>query len=873
MPIRLRTIYGLWASVALIILNTAALLFSLQWSRVENADVHHTRDVQMALSQTWDLMQDAEAGHRGFLLTGSDNFLEPCKDIEGKANASIQHLRAITRDNPEQQRNLDILQQLVAERLGIMLHNIELRRTQSLAATVASVSTEQGRMAMSRVQRKIESMQAVEQELLTARERKAATAHNAISLILLFGSAGLFLLVAISAVAIQREMREREEAQQRQREIADRLSVTLASIGDAVITTDALGRVTFVNLIAAQATGWTHVTADGVNCSEVFRILDEATREPVESPVDRVIRDGEIVGLVNHTILVSKDGREINIDDSAAPIRDSQGRLMGVILVFRDITERRLAEKELDERVRLASLSGEVGTALTESDSLSVMLERCAAAFVHHLDASFARIWTLNKQSDTLELQASAGMYTHLNGPHSRIRVGQNKIGRIASERQPHLTNSVVGDPEVNDQEWAVREGMVAFAGYPLIVSDRLVGVAAIFARHELSETVAQSMGSVADQIALGIERKLDEEALYRSDERLRAALVASETGTLRWDFSTDLMEWDNNLDQLLGRCGAETERGYRSFVESVHPDDRGIVADSLEKCRRESADLDIEFRVEAGDGAVRWLVGKGKTTCTVTGKPIYMTGACMDVTQRKQIQAEIEDLNSRLKRAMAESHHRIKNNLQMLAALVDMQYMNGNELVPAAELERLGRQIRTLASLHDLLTAEAKFGGDTDTVPLSEALSKLVTMLRQTVTDRHITLRAAEIQLPLKKCGPFILIANELVSNAIKHGKGDITITLIRGQDPNGVETVALEVADRGPGFPSSFDPTISANTGLELIESMGRWDLAGEVLYRNRAEGGALVRVTFPITETANPEAQNERAPEREVAATARE
>ena len=96
------------------------------------------------------------------------------------------------------------------------------------------------------------------------------------------------------------------------------------------------------------------------------------------------------------------------------------------------------------------------------------MLQRCAEALVDHLHGAFARIWTLNPQEDVLELQASAGLYTHLDGPHSRVPVGKYKIGLIAQERKPHLTNAVVGDPRVSDQEWARREGMVAFAGYPL---------------------------------------------------------------------------------------------------------------------------------------------------------------------------------------------------------------------------------------------------------------------------------------------------------------------------------------------------------------------------------------------------------------------
>ena len=113
-----------------------------------------------------------------------------------------------------------------------------------------------------------------------------------------------------------------------------------------------------------------------------------------------------------------------------------------------------------------------------------------------------------------LNSQASAGLYTHLDGPHSRVPVGQLKIGLIAAERKPHLTNEVIGDPRVGDQEWAKREGMVAFAGYPLIVDDRLVGVMAMFARHPLKPATLGAMAAVCDQIAAGVERKRAEKSL-----------------------------------------------------------------------------------------------------------------------------------------------------------------------------------------------------------------------------------------------------------------------------------------------------------------------------------------------------------------------
>jgi signal transduction histidine kinase/DNA-binding response OmpR family regulator/HAMP domain-containing protein len=189
-----------------------------------------------------------------------------------------------------------------------------------------------------------------------------------------------------------------------------------------------------------------------------------------------------------------------------------------------EIAERKQTEKALVERVRLAALGADIGMALTQDDTLDEMLEHCAQALCQHLDAAFTRIWTLNEAEGVLELQASVGMYTHLNGSHQRVPLGQLKIGRIAQKRQPHLTNTVLTDPWVHDKEWAKREGMVAFAGYPLIVDEQVMGVMAIFARHPLTEATLQEMASVANDIALGIERKQAEEELRRAKEVAEAA-------------------------------------------------------------------------------------------------------------------------------------------------------------------------------------------------------------------------------------------------------------------------------------------------------------------------------------------------------------
>jgi len=151
---------------------------------------------------------------------------------------------------------------------------------------------------------------------------------------------------------LDKEVARRRLAEVALREQRELLLVTLSSIGDAVITTDAAGMVTFMNQVAENHTGWKQSEAAGRPLQEVFVIANEATRLPVESPVSTVLQEGRIVGLANHTVLVARDGTERPIDDSAAPIRDAEGKVLGVVLVFHDISERRRTERERAEADR-----------------------------------------------------------------------------------------------------------------------------------------------------------------------------------------------------------------------------------------------------------------------------------------------------------------------------------------------------------------------------------------------------------------------------------------------------------------------------------------------------------------------------------------
>ena len=160
----------------------------------------------------------------------------------------------------------------------------------------------------------------------------------------------------VGASKVARDITDRKRAEERLRRsqeetrvARDWLQTTLASIGDGVIATDTAGQVTFLNPVAASLTGWTEEDAIGKRLDDVFIITNEGTGDAVENPVSKALREGRVVGLANHTQLTAKDGRRTPIDDSAAPIRDREGRVTGVVLVFRDVTERKRAEDAVQE--------------------------------------------------------------------------------------------------------------------------------------------------------------------------------------------------------------------------------------------------------------------------------------------------------------------------------------------------------------------------------------------------------------------------------------------------------------------------------------------------------------------------------------------
>ncbi len=296
---------------------------------------------------------------------------------------------------------------------------------------------------------------------------------------------------------------------------------------DAVLLMDAEGNVAEWNPAAERIFGWKRDEVLG--CEMAALIVPERYREAHRRGLAHFLVTGEgpVLGRRLEICAIRRDGEEIPVELSISPLPGSDRKLF--VGFIRDISQRRAIDTELAERANLSSLRANVAALLTSRADFTESLHGCCELLVRHLDAAFARVWVLDSVEPVLILRASAGLYTHLDGPHARVPVGQFKIGRIAKSLHAHLTNDVPHDPNISDPEWAKREGMIAFAGYPLIVEGRAMGVMALFSRQPLSDTVLGDLAPIADTIAISIERRAAEAALLAQKERAEVASRAKD--------------------------------------------------------------------------------------------------------------------------------------------------------------------------------------------------------------------------------------------------------------------------------------------------------------------------------------------------------
>lgn len=378
-----------------------------------------------------------------------------------------------------------------------------------------------------------------------------------------------------SVSALEKTISEQKQAEE-SLHLHDMLLRSIADSPSAIsiVSTDLEGNVLFWNKGAENLLG--HRAEEIVGrqkISVVYPPDDMETKATVQKVVGFILTEKR--GTTCEVNEITKDRRSLIVKLTLSPRFDKEGRVVGILGIGENITERKQAEKALAERVRMAAFGSEIGSALVASGSLQVMLQQCVEAVARHIDASLTQIWTLHTGDNVLELQAGfPSGYSDI--PHALVK-------HIAWERKPYLTNS--SDPLVNvppdgkapsaarsDQvrkghgnlppgvfpvsEMENLPGVTSFAGYPLIVEDRLMGVLEIFSKTPITEAEQHTLGIVANEIAIGIERIWAYAVVRASEERIRA-IVANALDGIITIYQNSIIESFNPA--------AETIFGYKA--------------------------------------------------------------------------------------------------------------------------------------------------------------------------------------------------------------------------------------------------------------------------------------------------------------------
>ena len=375
--VRLKTDRKIVASLigAGLLVATVAVLSFWAFSQIEAATAarKHVYSLISDANALLSELKDAETGQRGFSLTGDEAFLAPYTGVQQNVRAHLAHLREFTYI-AEARQHLDALAPLLEAKLAEMANVIKLRRQREMTALLAAAGgSGEGRRLMDAIRIEMIAYIGIEEGALAERDDELRASMRQLFALIVIASLFTFLLALSFAWLVYRDSRHRlrdlvhdetshllenqtaanERLQQANTTLhisEERLAVTLNSIGDAVIATDDDGRVTLMNPLAEQLTGWTLADAAQRPIEEVFHIVNAETREDSRVPVRDALAHNAIQGLSNHTVVIARGGSECHIADSCAPIRDRDGRVVGAVLVFRDVTERKRLDQVLHDR-------------------------------------------------------------------------------------------------------------------------------------------------------------------------------------------------------------------------------------------------------------------------------------------------------------------------------------------------------------------------------------------------------------------------------------------------------------------------------------------------------------------------------------------
>jgi PAS domain S-box-containing protein len=387
----------------------------------------------------------------------------------------------------------------------------------------------------------------------------------------------------------------------------ERWRVTLASIGDAVIVTDTKGAITFMNAVAESLTGWTEKEAQHQAVETVFPILDEKSRANIANPVSQILQTGTVDEVANHPVLLARNGVEVAIDHSVAPIRDAQGKIIGVVLVFRDITERKRAEATQHQLAAIFATSDDAIISKTLDSRITSWNQAAERMFGYRADEVIGQPITLLIPPERL------------------------------AEEEMILTRLKQGD-HVDHYETVRRTKDGRLLDISLSISPIQDGEGNIVGAAKIARDITAS--------------KRLESSLQKNEERLRLSHQVTGVGDWEWISSTNEVFWSPEYRQIYGLDPKEPA-SFEKGMEVVLPEDREAITQAITHALATGEEYRSEHRIHHPNKGLRWIQAMGKTVSDESQSSKRMLGIVMDVTAQKQVEQELRESAERLSLAL----------------------------------------------------------------------------------------------------------------------------------------------------------------------------------------------------------------------------
>ncbi|MEK6743293.1 MAG: PAS domain S-box protein, partial [Nitrospirota bacterium] len=617
-----RRIYAVFIlSLFILIMIGAAAYFSAHESMERSRLVNRGQEVRSELAGLLSALQDIETGQRGYMISGEARFLAPYNSALPEIESHFQALSALMND-PDQKKRHDMLDRLIQKRIGHAQRIITLIKSGGRGQAVRIIKSGEGKKIMDDIRLTVSLMDSEEVLIIKARKkdelRSSARLQNAI-----FGGIAFALLVNVCAiVVIHRDLKRRRQAEKALRKSEENLAVTLRSIGDGVLVIDVDRKVVRLNPVAEQLTGWKEAEARGRGVEEVFRIINGTTRMAAEIPVEEVLATGLVKGLANHSVLISRDGTERPIADSAAPIHGQSGGLLGVVLVFRDVTAEREAEKKLKQfneelekqvRERTAALQQEEKKFRTLFELLptgaSIMDSSRHIVDINH---SLEKILGITRQG---LLEGRYQQRTYLRSDGTPMPPAEFPSQRAMQEQREMLNVEVGVVKEDNSIVWT----MTSAAPLP--------GIGAVVVTSDITE------------------RKQAEDLLRKLSARYQAILAAVPDIIMETDVNK-VYRWANQSgcdffgDDVLGREASFYFEGDQDTYDKVQPLFNGS-----------EITIYVESWQRRKDGEKRLLGWWSRVLKDAQGSVTGALSTARDITERRRMEDELRSSEERYKK------------------------------------------------------------------------------------------------------------------------------------------------------------------------------------------------------------------------------